>query len=536
MGRNVQFYALALFTIAGTTALLIPVRAHLNVLNVALIYLIVVTLLSLRVDTGPGIVASLAAFLAFNFCFIPPYYTFTVADSSHLLVLVVFLGIAILVTQLVVRVRLRTIDALRRERQTTTLYRLSQSLIGELDLDEMLMAIVVRVREVFALDSAAIMLRESETLVARAVAGDSLDLTNPAMIELGRHVMETRESASREATRRRQPSPEAPGRAGADALALERLPPHVLVLPIETARRGLGALIVARHAGGASFDMEERRLLETFANQAAIAIDRSILSGEQTRAEILARSDALKSVLLSAVSHDLRTPLASIKASATSLLQPDVTWTEEDRRELLRAIDEEADRLDQLVADLLDLSRIDSGALQPAFAWYELSEVVYDALSECESRLKDHRVIVDLSPDLQPLWIDYVEIRRVLVNLLENAGKYSAPETRVTLSARQEGDNVLVAVSDEGVSVPPGEEERIFDKFYRIDARGRPIGSGVGLAICRGFIEAHGGRIWATRNEGRGLTVRFTLPVTEPRGHGSPSRASLDNGGVAGEC
>lgn len=504
-------YSIALLLVALTTTILFLVRDHLDTLNVALLYLTVVTLLSIWVDTRSGIVASVAAFLGFNFFFIEPYYTFDVARLDHILVLFVFLGSAILITNLVVRVRARTAEALQRARQTTTLYHLSTVLIGEVGLDEMLAALVDRVCDVFALDACIILLDVHGELTPRAATGEKIDLADPRLLGIARGMMEQCPAVDT------GNAPVAsPGCSNEWELVQAEFGHELLFIPITSMRRSLGVLIVVTGRSRARFDADDAQLLATFANQAAIAIERSLLIEERTRAEILARSDALKSALLSAVSHDLRTPLASIKASATSLLQAGVTWTDTERRELLEAINEEADRLNQLVANLLDLSRIESGALRPELAWYDLSEVLHDAVDRTEPQLRAYQLLVDVPADLPLLRIDFVQIGQVFVNLLENAAKYAKPGTRIILTARQADHAVEIVVRDEGVGIPAGEEERIFDKFYRVDAPRRPLGSGVGLAICRGIVEAHGGRIWAERNPDRGLTIRFTLPLPAP--------------------
>jgi two-component system sensor histidine kinase KdpD len=286
----------------------------------------------------------------------------------------------------------------------------------------------------------------------------------------------------------------------------------MLIVPILTAERTLGVLVVARERGRRPFDDEESRLLGTFANQAAVAIERSLLEEQRARAELLARTDELKTALLSAVSHDLRTPLASIKASVTTLMQPDVTLTAEDRHELLTAIDEESDRLNRLVANLLDLSRIEAGALKPVREWYPIAQIVHEAVDRSALVLDQHPLSVD-AQDALLVDVDYVMIAEVLANLIENAAKYSPPGAPVFIAAAPAGDVVEVRVKDAGAGVAPGQEERIFDKFYRVEAPNRPLGSGIGLAICKGFVEAHGGRIWVERNPEGGSTFGFTVPA-----------------------
>ena len=509
-------YLIAVVVALGSTAVLFPFRPHLNTLSIALLYLIIVTVVSLVTDTGPSIAASLLAFLCFDFFFIPPYYTFTVARTDHILLLFVFLGIAILVTQLVVRIRLQNAEVLQHARQTTTLYDLSTALIGQIGLDDTLTAIATRVRQVFGLDQCAFLLVQAGSLRPHAMEGRIEPLLSDRnVLNAAEWALEKRQVAAIGTTRAKLSPPRSAEHGRLWNFARGFRERDALIVPIATANQPIGVLVVSGH-NRARFNREdEQQLLVTFANQAALAIERSLLTDEHLRAEVLARSDELKSALLSAVSHDLRTPLASIKASATSLLQKDVTWTDEDRDELLQAIDEEADRLNRFVANLLDLSRIEAGALKPAFDWYDLREIIYDAVNRSGRPGDEHQITLDLSAELPPLKLDYIEILQVLVNVLENAGKYSPPASQIDVSTRVVGGEVVVSVSDEGVGLAPGEEERIFDRFYRVEAPDRPIGSGIGLAIARGFIDAHGGRIWAERNRESGITVRFSLPISE---------------------
>ncbi|HEU5424368.1 MAG TPA: DUF4118 domain-containing protein, partial [Nitrolancea sp.] len=367
LNQPARSYLASLVAVAGTVALLLPFRAALATLSVALIFLIVVTAVALYGNTWSGVLASLTAFLCFDFVFIPPYYRLNVAHLDDVLVLFVFLGIAVLTSQLVVRVRQQTDEALRRGHETTSLYDLSIALIGESSLPEMLTTIARHMERLFALDSCSVLLDERVSPSGSSASAAQLAEQSTPRTE---HV------------------------------------PGTLAIPVGTARRALGVLVVSRRPPRAVFDLGERRLLETFANQAAIAIERIILTEEETRAEVLAESDALKSTLLSAVSHELRTPLASIKASATSLLQPGIEWAEVDRRELLEAIDEESDRLNRLVANLLDLSRIEAGVLRPAFDWCEPGEVIYEAVNRCETSLRGHRLALAIPDDLPPLRID----------------------------------------------------------------------------------------------------------------------------------
>lgn len=469
--------------------------------------LIAIVGVALRFNSGPSIAASIAAFLSFNFLLTEPYYTLSVERTGDVLSLLVFLGLAVLISQLLVRVRLRTTEALRRGRQTETLYRLSVALIRDSELNSILQAIVERVVEVYDLSAGAVLLRDGERFRTGAETGEPLELQDRNLLSVARLAIEQREPIGVGTRRVRV-------RASGPAQPRGAARHEILLVPILTAEQPFGVLVVARERGQQPFNDEESRLLGTFANQAAIAIERSMLEEQRVRAELLARTDELKTALLSAVSHDLRTPLASIKASVTTLLQPDVVLSESDRQELLEAIDEESDRLNRLVANLLDLSRIEAGALRPVREWYPLGQIVRESVERSRLLLGDHPISYKVADEII-VDVDYVMIAEVLANLIENAAKYSPPGAPIALTAQPAADFVEVRVRDQGVGVARGEEERIFDKFYRVEARNRPLGSGIGLAICRGFVEAHGGRIWVERNPEGGSIFAFTVPVAQ---------------------
>lgn len=511
----VRRYALAPLVIVLATVLLSPFRDSLTTLNIALTFLIAVAAVSLFNEVWPSTASAILAFLCFGYFFVRPYGTFQITARDHILALFVFLGMAVLLSQLVTRIRIRSMDAIRRGRQTETLYDLSIALISEVTRVDTLNAIVVRVREVFALDTCAILLQEEDEISALAVAGDPITFSNRNLLVLARWVMEHRQSAGMGSARTRVRRPHPAGVPEAIAHAGEDRRTYTLLLPIATSQRAIGVLLVRRDRGRGQFDAEQTHMLETFANQAAIAIERILLTEDQTNARILVRSDELKSALLSAVSHDLRTPLASIKASATSLLQPGISWSDEDRHELLTAIDEEVDRMNGLISNLLDLSRIEAGAMRLDLAWCEPNDLVQTAIEHTGTLLAGHTVEVDVPADLPVVQVDYVKVVRVLVNLLQNAAKYSPAESTITIVARATTAGLEVSVSDEGIGINPVHLDRIFDKFYRVEDPRRPLGAGVGLAICKGYVEAHNGRIWAEARVNGGSVLRFTLPLTE---------------------
>jgi two-component system sensor histidine kinase KdpD len=257
----------------------------------------------------------------------------------------------------------------------------------------------------------------------------------------------------------------------------------------------------------------------TFLDQVTALIERARLQRENLRIEVLQRTDALRAALLSSVSHDLRTPLTSIKAAASSLLQDDVEWDEEARRGFALSIEREADRLNRLVGNLLDMSRIEEGALIPEKEEYSLTALIRDVLMRLEPLLEDRIVRTHLPDDLLLVELDYLQVDQVLTNLIENAVRYTPSESPIDVSAQLDGDHVIMSVADRGPGIPPSDLERIFDKFYRVihgqHPGGYPMGSGLGLAVCKGLVEAHGGRIWAELRDGGGLIVFVELPLGE---------------------
>jgi two-component system sensor histidine kinase KdpD len=303
----------------------------------------------------------------------------------------------------------------------------------------------------------------------------------------------------------------------------------VLYLPILTPDRVAGVLEVIGRPGAGALHAEDERLLTTFVDQAALALERARLAQEAAQAAVLARSDELKSALLAAVSHDLRTPLASIKAASTSLLDDSVTWEPEARQELLSAIDEETDRLTLMVSNLLDLSRIEGGALNPRKDWYDPEELVNDVMQRMNSRHPGHPITSRIEPDVPLVEFDYVEIAQVLLNLLENAIRHTPTGTPISVSLQQSPGAVTFAVHDDGPGIPLAYQPHLFEKFYRAPGKAREPGSGIGLAICKGLVEAHGGEIRVASAPGSGTTFTFTLPASpNPEQPAASERSGVD--------
>lgn len=454
-------------SVALLTALLLAVQTELQQSTASLLYILVVLISSTSFGLGPGMVTSVLAFLAFNFFIVYPYRSFGVTSVEDSLRLVTFLGVAVLASSLAGRARAQAVAAAQRAAELAALYSLSQTISAEVALERILPVIAQTTTRLLRLPACQILLYAADgALVEYARAGT------------------------------------APAQSGQEDI----------VLRVE--QRPLGILRVTRRTAAEALTPVEQELLQTIANQVVLVLERARLADEAGRARSLAESDRLKSTLLSSVSHDLRTPLAVIKGAVTNLLDDDVGWSPAARRDLLTTIDEETDRLNRLVSDLLEMSRIEAGALQQTRTWQDLSELILHVITRLQPRLAHHRIDVDLPDDLPPAPINYSQIDHVLTNLLENASQYAPAETAISVRASMADDQVRVDVTDEGPGIPEGMHTRIFEKFVRTAApERRAEGSGLGLAICKGLVEAHGGRIWVEDRAGGGARFVFTLPL-----------------------
>ncbi|MDQ2810074.1 MAG: DUF4118 domain-containing protein [Chloroflexota bacterium] len=516
---QVRRYGGVLLALAGVTAALEPFKESIGLLNIGLIFLVVVVGAATFGGLGPGLLASVLGFLLFDFLLIPPYLTLAIADLYNLLALVVFLGLAVLISSLIARAQAEAAQALRRATDLQRLYRLGQVVLTTTYPAALLPALAEQVIAIFAAEVGWILL-PTETgadlqVAARAPAA-ARGLT-PGEMALAQAVYQQGTAVGE--TRRLAGSPSSS--------------PPAMFVPLRADGAVLGLLGVATGAGAHGFGPAERAVLVTLAAQVATALEYLRLRDEANRVELLERTDQLKSALIHAVSHDLRTPLATIKTTVTSLLDPAMHWDAATQRLFLEGVDEECDRLTRLVSNLLDISRIEGGVLHLDRDWYAISEVIYTVRRRLAARLADHPLTVELAPDLPLLRLDFVKIDQVLTNLLENAIKYTPAGTPIQLRALAWGDRLAVTIHDEGPGVASGHLPRLFDKFYRVSGVGQPQGSGLGLAIAQGMIQAHGGTISARSGPGSGFTVTFTLPLQQPLPEPAPDAPASAAKGTA---
>jgi two-component system, OmpR family, sensor histidine kinase KdpD len=502
-------YAVALALTALVTGIIALIREFANIANISILYLLAVLITAIAFGSVPAVFASLAAFVAFDFFFIQPTHRLTVAGTDEWLALGVLLSTGVITGELGAALRRRGRETERRRREAVVLYDVVR-LMQTPDLREALTAVAERLRDELELAAVAVHFGQDAPLAIEAEAGE------PEALQIA-HLANP-------------PPAQILSQASSDRGVLGRwirvVPPRTQVfaqpagherlhrIPVYLQGRQVGNLLLVRGPGARPLSAADDRLLLAVANQLGLTIERVRLREVATEAEILQRTDELKTALLNAVSHDLKTPLASIIASAGSLLQEDVAWTDEERREFARAIEEDAEYLNRLVSNLLDLSRIEAGALRPDKDWHDIAGLIDDVLGRLRPVTAQHRVVVHVPDALPPVALDYLKIGDVLVNLIENAVKYTPKGTEIHVSARQTAQELRVEVADRGAGIPPEDLPRLFDPFYRVrKANARPKGMGLGLAVAKGLVQAHGGRIWAENCEGGGARFVFSLPL-----------------------
>ena len=469
----------------------LALRQTMAVSNVALVLLVAVLASAVTYGLLPSLIAALICALAYNFFFLPPLYTFTIADPENVVTLLVFLLVAGIASNLTARVRSQAIVARQRAATTEDLYRFSRKLAGIGSLDDLLWATAYQVAHMLRLH-VVLLLPRGEELEVRAgyPPEDTLDEGDLAA---ARWAFQHGQEAGR----------------GADTLPGARR----LFLPMRTGAGVVAIIGLDSQQEGTLLTPDQRRLLDSLSDQTALAIERLNLAEEMDQARVAAETEKLRTALLTSISHDLRTPLASILGSATSLKAYRASLGEKEQDELIGTIREEAERLNHFIANLLDMTRLESGALAPNLEALDLADVIGSVLRRAP--LDELRVNLALEPGLPLLRLDPVLFEQVLFNLLDNAAKYAPAGTAVTIRARREGPVARIAVEDEGPGLPEEDRERVFDKFYRVRASDKKrAGTGLGLAIARGFMEAMGGTITAAnRTEGHGAVFTLTVPI-----------------------
>ncbi len=490
-GSNLRRYLIPAGVIAVITGIGLWAAQWISYQAVGLVLLFTVLLLALVFDRGPVLLAAALSAILWDFFFLPPIYTFSVGGLENALMFGLYFVIALATGSLTTRLRAQEQATRYREKRTAVLYALAREIASSATMDSVLSHAVKQIGDLFDAQ-VAFMLRQGTDRLPY-VAHPTSTLT----------VDEKERSVALWAFMHRQPA----GRF-TDTLPMAQARWLPLIAPNEV----VGAMGVCARA---RLSLDQESLLETIASLVALAVEREMLDDAAERAAVVAKSEQLYRTLLDSVSHELRSPITTIAGAAESLDDPAVESQAESRHRLLQDIRQAADRLNRLVANLLDMSRLESGMLKPNFEWHAVDDLIGATLERLKSQLAPHQVVVDIAPDLPLVRMDFALMEQALHNLIHNSATHTPPDTRIRISAKVEGQNLVIAVADRGAGLPAEVLPRVFDKFYR-GPDTRRGGVGLGLSITRGLVEAHGGTIAAENRTRGGISFTIRLPVGGP--------------------
>jgi two-component system sensor histidine kinase KdpD len=486
-------YAYGVGLVAVTTLVGLPLRSFIDPTNLVMLYLLAVVLAALRLGRYPAVLTSLLSVLAFDLMFVQPYHTLAVADAQFVLTFIALLGVGLVISTLTAQAREQARAAQDRATHTRTLYELSRDLAMVLDPADVARTVMNHIARVFR-GKAAVLLANGQGLEP-ALDSPEFDLDGDEV------------DAAAWAYRQGQP-------AGHYTKARSEV--KGTYLPLSSTQGVVGVLGFQPAGQAGSLKPEQWRLLEAFASLTAQALTRIDLTREARQAQLLRESEKLQAALLNSISHDLRTPLASI-TGALSSLRDDAAYLDETARALLvNTAWEQADRLNDFVGNLLDMTRLEAGMRKVQPELCDVQDLVGVALERLGNRLEERDLVLEVPGILPPVPMDLPLMAQALVNLLDNALKYSPPARPITVRAEVTGPELRLTVVDEGPGIPEEDVTRIFDKFYRVQRSAEVTGIGLGLPISKGIVEAHGGRIWAANQAGGGTAFTIVLPAVSP--------------------
>lgn len=509
LARRAWPYLAAAIVTAAALIVALLIKTHVFVANLALVFLAGVVFCAARWSLKPALLACLLSVLSLNFFFFPPIHNFSVRDPENLVAVLVFVGVAVFVGRLTARARADATLAERRAAVTNTLYVFTRKIAELTDLEAVVNLTARQLAETLGLH-VCLLLLEQDILTIRAFA--PLEGT-----------LSAEDMARAETLARRDKATIVPK----DVAGTRRYG----FIPMHAASGTVGLIGLSLNDQQVPvMNDDDQRFAEAVADQVAVAVERLTLTADVERARLAAETEGLRSAMLSAISHDLKTPLASILGAATSLGTYDSYFEQQEREELVATIREEALRMNRFVGNLLDITRVESGTLEVRAEATEIEEVIGAAARRARRILGDHRLNLQIAPDLPMLQIDGVLLEQALFNLLDNAAKYSPPQSTIIVDARRVFGRIMIKVIDEGPGIHPKDINRIFEKFYRSGhGRRQRAGTGLGLAICRGFVEAMHGRIIAgnrTDRSGAVFMIGFPQPIDPP--HEIVSKADDD--------
>ena len=487
-GNRIWRYLLSLLLVALATALCELVVWEFSPTNLIMIYMLVVVVAAIYLGRGPAIVSSLAGVLAFDYFFVPPVYTLTVADTEYLLSFAGIVLVGLTISYLTAQVQAKVETAQIREAETAALYAFSRELTIADDVDAIVVALSTHLQQTLKCDLDIYLSADGHSVPEQR---------NPDMIGASEFTTLTNWVLQNQV----------PAGIGSDHYSTA----SAVYLPLITSLRTIGVLILFPKYPLTSLSAEQLHLLEAFASQAALAIEHMELAEQSHQIQLLQATEKMQDALLNSISHDLRTPLASITGALSMLDEQSASLDDVTRQNLVETAHEEADRLNRMVGNLLQMTQLEAGAMHVDFQPVDMEDLIGAAVGQLEDRLSDRDVQIRIPPNLPMVHLDFVLIVHAMGNLLDNALKYSPPGSPIEIEVRQAEQEIQISILDRGVGVPPGDLAQIFDKFYRVRSPEQVTGTGLGLAISKGIVEAHGGRIWAANRPGGGAVITMSL-------------------------
>jgi len=483
-------YLLGLLLVTISTSIGLFIRGNLEPVNLVMLYLASTVISAIYLGRGPSLLTAIAGVLAFDYFLVPPYLTFAVSDTQYFITFIALLVISLVVSSLTARVREQAEAAIQREKQTAALYDLSKDLTSAADLLQVANIIISQIGNAFGRD-VAIFLPDNQQLQIFASSPNYQPDENELAVAAWAYQHDQ------------------PAGRGTDTLPAASLRCH----PLKTSNGIVGVLGVRSKDKTNILSSEQRLTLAAFANQSALAIERASLSEQASQAELLRATESLQTALLNSISHDLRTPLVSITGALSSLDEDNGLLNESARRALIENARGEADRLNRLVGNLLNMTRIESGAIKLRLESEDIQDVIGTALEQLGSRVANRKIQVNVPAGFPLVPMDFTLIAQVLVNVLENAVKYSPVDSTIEVSAELQDETIRLKIADRGTGIPSEDMTRIFDKFYRVQRPENVSGTGLGLSISKGIVEAHHGTIYASAREGGGTVITIELPL-----------------------
>ena len=492
--QNISAYFGAILLVALASLACETVRQVLAPTNMVMVYLLAVVLAAAKLGFRPAILTAALSVVAFDLLFIPPRFSFRVEDSEYLVTFFALFVVGAVISSLVSKIKEKVEEVKRQEARTVSQFFLTRDLSGAVDIPSITTALSRAVARSF---NTKLLVVTKQNGIFDVLHGDGGLQPDAGMDEIVRWVFSS-------------------GRlAGAGTAVFSGA--AGLYIPIRSGERVDGVMVLE---GARVPTADDRQLIEAFAGQAALAVERVQLSRQAEEARVMREKSQLEQALLNSISHDLRTPLVTISGVLDSMVSDDQEYDPQQKQAMLRAASEEAARLNRFVSSLLDMTRLEAGALSLRRELCEVEEIVGCAVGAVKARLGSHTIATHVAPHLPPVAVDLVLLTQALANLLDNAIKFSPDDSEIGLTAALAGDQLVIELTDCGPGVPAGEEERIFGKFYRVKVPETTGGTGLGLSIARGIIEAHQGTISASNRQQGGLLLRITLPTDRANGDG----------------